>query len=126
MEVNMIENLKKTIKNFDVKIKKTLVSGLYFSLIVSIIGTIFLIYYISFKSSNYIYYIGLKTVSLSISLCVSFFLIATHFLVFMLRMILPKFIQLLLFHVPLLYLLPLSLLLLLNLKLKPHKLFFLL
>lgn len=75
----MIENLKKTIKNFDVKIKKTLVSGLYFSLIVSIIGTIFLIYYISFKSSNYIYYIGLKTVSLSISLCVSFFACALVF-----------------------------------------------
>ena len=69
----MLKSLNDTIKNFDKKVKKIMINGLYFSLIISIIGSLFLIYYISFKSSNFIYYIGLKIVSLSISFGVSFF-----------------------------------------------------
>ena len=68
----MIKTLTNTIKNFDMKVKKIMINGLYFSLLVSIIGTLFLIYYISFNSSNFIYYIGFKIICLSISFGVSF------------------------------------------------------
>ena len=69
----MIEKLSNTVKNFDLKIKKIMINGLYFSLVISLIGTIFLLYYISFKNSNLVYYIGIKIVSLSISFSASFF-----------------------------------------------------
>lgn len=69
----MIKEITNTVKNFDLKIKEIMVKGLHFSLIISIIGTIFLLYYISFRSSNFIYYIGLETVALSISFSASFF-----------------------------------------------------
>ena len=69
----MLNKLISTIKNFDLKIKKILINGLYFSLIVSIIGTLILTYYISFKSSNLIYYIGIEIIHLSISFAASFF-----------------------------------------------------
>ncbi len=69
----MLNKLILTIKNFDLKIKKILINGLYFSLIVSIIGTLILTYYISFKSSNLIYYIGIEIIHLSISFAASFF-----------------------------------------------------
>ena len=68
----MLNKLILTIKNFDLKIKKILINGLYFSLIVSIIGTLILTYYISFKSSNLIYYIGIEIIHLSISFAASF------------------------------------------------------
>lgn len=69
----MIKEITNTVKNFDLKIKEIMIKGLHFSLIISIIGTIFLLYYITFKNSNFIYYIGLKTVALSISFSASFF-----------------------------------------------------
>lgn len=69
----MLKNLTDTINNFDLKVKKIMVSGLHFSLIVAIIGMFILLYYISCKSSNFIYYIGLKIISLSISFGASFF-----------------------------------------------------
>lgn len=69
----MIKSLVDTVKNLDLKVKKIMSSGLYFSLFIAIIGTLFLIYYISFKSSNLIYYIGLKIVWLGISFGVYFF-----------------------------------------------------
>ena len=69
----MIKKLNDTIKNFDLKVKKIMVNGLYFSLLISLIGTLCLIYYISFKSSNLIYYIGTKAITLSISFGSSFF-----------------------------------------------------
>ena len=68
----MLKKLTDTIKNFDKKVKDTMKYGLYFSLFVSIIGTLFLLYYISFKTSNFIYYIGIKIVWLSFSFCASF------------------------------------------------------
>ena len=69
----MLDKFIDTVKNFDLKIKKILVNGLYFSLFVSIIGTLILTYYISFKSSSFIYYIGLEILHLSISFAASFF-----------------------------------------------------
>ncbi len=68
----MLKMLTDTIKNFDLKVKKILKNGLYFSLIVGLIGTLCLMYYISFNSSNFIYYIGLKIVWLSFSFGCSF------------------------------------------------------
>lgn len=68
----MIKNLYNTINNFDLKVKNIMKNGLLFSLVVSLIGTILLLYYISFKSSNFIYYIGLKIIWLSISFACSF------------------------------------------------------
>ncbi len=72
----MIKALKETLKNLDKKVKKIMVNGLYFSLLISFIGTGFLIYYILLKSSNLIYYIGIKIVSLSLSFACSFFVSA--------------------------------------------------
>lgn len=69
----MIKMLIDTIKNFDLKIKKIMMNGLRFSLLVSLIGTLCLIYYISFKTSNIAYYIGTKIIWLSISFGASFF-----------------------------------------------------
>jgi len=69
----MLESLINTIKNFDLKIKKILVNGLYFSLLVSIIGALLLVYYISFCHSISIYYIGKEIIHLSVSFAVSFF-----------------------------------------------------
>ncbi len=69
----MIENLIHTIKNFDLKIKKIMTNGLYFSLFVSIIATIILIYYISFSHYNFIYYIGIEIMKLSFTFGSAFF-----------------------------------------------------
>lgn len=69
----MVKNLVHTIKGFDEKIKKIMVNGLYFSLIISIIAAFILIYYISFSHSNFIYHIGIEVMHLSISFGVSFF-----------------------------------------------------
>ena len=68
----MLENIKNTIKNFDLKVKKIMVNGLRFSLIVALIGTLILSYYISVFPSNSIYYIGKEIVHLSISFAASF------------------------------------------------------
>ena len=68
----MIKQLTDTFKNFDLKIKKVMKYGLYFSLLISIIGTLCLLFYISFKTSNFLYYIGIKIVWLSFSFCASF------------------------------------------------------
>lgn len=68
-----INTLKDTIKNLDLKVKKIMSNGLYFSLLVAIIGTLFLLYYIFFNSPNLIYYIGLKVVWLGICFGVYFF-----------------------------------------------------
>lgn len=68
----MFDKFIDTIRNFDLKIKKILISGLYFSLFVSIIGALILTYYISFSHSNFIYYIGIEVIHLSISFAVSF------------------------------------------------------
>lgn len=68
----MINLFVSTMKNLDVKIKNIMIKGLNFSLLVSLIGTLFLLYYISFKSSNLIYYIGINIISLSISFVASF------------------------------------------------------
>lgn len=68
----MIKTLNDTIKNLDNKIKEIMIKGLHFSLIVSIIGALFLIYYINFKTSNFTYYIGTKLIWLSISFASSF------------------------------------------------------
>ena len=73
MEVFILESLIKTIKNFDTKTKKIMTYGIYFSLLVSIIGALFLVYYISFYHSNLIYYIGKEIIHLSFSWGVSFF-----------------------------------------------------
>lgn len=67
-----MSDLINTIKNFDLKIKQIMRYGLYFSLFVSIIATIILIYYISFYHFNFIYYIGIETMRLSISFAASF------------------------------------------------------
>ena len=72
----MIKTLNDTIKNLDKKVKEIMVKGLLFSLLVSLIGTLFLIYYISFKTSNFTYYIGTKLIWLSISFACSFFVSA--------------------------------------------------
>ncbi len=72
----MLKVLYDTVKNLDEKVKKIMIKGLYFSLIVSIIGTLFLIYYISLKTSAFTYYIGIKLVWLSISFASSFFISA--------------------------------------------------
>lgn len=69
----MIKKLTDTINNFDLKVKKIMTSGLYFSFVIAVIGSLFLLYYISFKSSNFIYYIGIKIITLSLSFGASFF-----------------------------------------------------
>lgn len=69
----MIKLLIDTIKNFDLKIRKIMINGLYFSLIISLIGTLCLMYYISFRTSNLIYYIGTKIIWLSLCFGGSFF-----------------------------------------------------
>lgn len=61
-----------TIKNFDFKIKKIMFSGLYFALVVSIIATLILVYYITYHS-NYIFYIGIKIMQLAITCACAFF-----------------------------------------------------
>lgn len=68
----MIKTLKDTIKNLDPKTKKIMTNGLYFSLAVLITGTLFLLYYISFKSSNLTYYIGIQIITLGLSFFASF------------------------------------------------------
>lgn len=68
----MITALKETINKFDNKVKKIMINGLYFSLIISIIGTCILASYISFYHSDFIYHIGLEIIRLSISFAVSF------------------------------------------------------
>ncbi|MCI9366107.1 MAG: hypothetical protein HFJ54_06140 [Clostridia bacterium] len=72
----MFSDLINTIKNFDLKIKKIMINGLYFSFIVSVLATFILIYYISFSHSNSIYYIGIEIMHLSISFAASFFISA--------------------------------------------------
>ena len=67
-----MENLFNVIKNFDIKIKKIMITGLYFSLFVALIACILLIYYISFSRSNFIYYIGIEVMHLSTSFAASF------------------------------------------------------
>ena len=69
----MLKSLNNTIKNFDAKIKQILVYGLHFSLGVSVLGSLILLYYMLIRSYPDVYYIGLKTVSLSISLASAFF-----------------------------------------------------
>ena len=76
MEVFTLENLINTVKNFDTKIKKLLINGLYFSFFIALVATLILIYYISFSPSNFIYYIGIKVMHLAISFGVSFFVSA--------------------------------------------------
>ncbi len=71
-----MENLINTIKNFDVKIKKILTKGLYFSFFIAIIATLILIYYIAFYPSNFIFYIGIKVMHLALSFAVYFFVSA--------------------------------------------------
>lgn len=68
----MITTLKNTINNFDNKIKKIMINGLYFSLLISLIGTFILASYISFYHSDFIYHIGVEIIHLSISFAVSF------------------------------------------------------
>lgn len=70
--MEIINSIFDTVKNLDSKVKKIMVSGLYFSLAVSIIGTLFLVYYISLKSSAFIYYIGINVVTLSFSFSAAF------------------------------------------------------
>ncbi len=72
----MFKDLIKNIKNFDLKIKKVMINGLYFSLLVSVIGALILLYYISYYPSNFIYYIGIELIHLSISFAVYFFAVA--------------------------------------------------
>ncbi len=68
----MLENIKNTIKNFDLKIKKIMINGLRFSLILALIGTLMLACYISVYHSIFIYYIGKEIIHLSISFTASF------------------------------------------------------
>ncbi len=68
----MIKNFIKTFKDLDKKIKEILVKGLKFSLFISVLGCLLLIYYISFHSSIFLYYIGIKIIWLSVSFLVSF------------------------------------------------------
>lgn len=68
----MLNSLVDTYKNFDLKIKKVMINGLYFSLAISIVGALFLAYYMSVFHSNLIYYIGIEIVHLSISFAASF------------------------------------------------------
>lgn len=68
----MIKALLETFHNFDKKVKKIMMNGLYFSLLVAMLGTLFLLYYITFHPSNFIYYIGIKIVWLSFSFVASF------------------------------------------------------
>ena len=69
----MIESLIHTIQNFDLKVKKIMKNGLYFSLSLAIIATLILIYYISFLHYNFIYYIGIEIMKLSFTFCSAFF-----------------------------------------------------
>lgn len=69
----MFKSLNDTIKNFDDKIKQVLIYGLRFSLGISILGSLILLYYMVIRAYPDIYYIGLKTVSLSISFASAFF-----------------------------------------------------
>lgn len=71
--IYMFKSLNNTIKNFDDKIKQILVHGLHFSLGISILGSFVLLYYMLVRAYPDIYYIGLKTVSLSISFASAFF-----------------------------------------------------
>ena len=70
--IYMFKTLINTMKNLDKKIKEIMLKGLNFSLLISILGSFCLLYYISFKSSTFIYYIGLKIIWLSLSFVVSF------------------------------------------------------
>ena len=72
MEVFILEMLIKTIKNFDFKIKKIMINGLYFALAISIIATLILTYYITYHS-NFIFYIGIKVMQLAITFACAFF-----------------------------------------------------
>ena len=71
-----MENIKNTIKNLDMKIKKIMINGLRFSLIISIIATFILLSYISFSHSNYIFYIGIHIMRIAITCACAFFTIA--------------------------------------------------
>lgn len=71
--MKIINTINETLKNLDSKVKKIMMNGLKFSLLVSLIGTLLLACYISFNTSNFVYYIGLKFIFLSISFCASFF-----------------------------------------------------
>lgn len=68
----MFNVLVNTIKNFDLKIKKIMINGLYFSLFISILGTLVLTYYKSVSHSNFVYYIGIEIIHLSVSFASSF------------------------------------------------------
>ena len=68
----MIKTLTNTIKKFDIKIKNIMMKGLYFSLLVTLFGTLFLSLYISFGNSISLYYIGIKIVTLGFSFSASF------------------------------------------------------
>lgn len=67
-----MENLIHTIKNFDKKIKELMIKGLYFSLGVAILAALILIFYISFSHNNFVYYIGIQVMHLSVSFAASF------------------------------------------------------
>lgn len=68
----IIDAVKLEFKNLDEKVRKIMVNGFRFSLLVSLIGTLFLACYITFNTSNFVYYIGLKILFLSISFGASF------------------------------------------------------
>lgn len=72
----MFKMINSTINNFDSKIKKILKNGLCFSLLISLIGAMILTYYISILQSNFIYYIGIEIIHLSISFATSFIAVA--------------------------------------------------
>lgn len=68
----IINAVKVEFKNLDEKVRKIMINGFRFSLLVSLIGTLFLACYITFNTSNFVYYIGLKILFLSISFATSF------------------------------------------------------
>lgn len=68
-----MKELIDTIKNFDDKVKKIMIKGLYFSLFTSIVATVILLYYISICHSYFIYYIGIEIMRLAVTFAVSFF-----------------------------------------------------
>ncbi len=68
----MLETIKKSFTNIDLKIRKIMQNGLRFSLVVALFGTLILSCYISSLHSAIIYYIGIEIIHLSISFFASF------------------------------------------------------
>lgn len=68
----MLEKLKNTLKNFDIKILKILKYGLRFCLLISILSVLILATYLFFIHNDFIYQIGLLVFQLSLCFAAEF------------------------------------------------------